>query len=162
MTAREQVDEVLKELNIPYQVIEHEAVYTIEEMEKAGITEKAVIPKNVFVRDARGKRHLLIVLRNDKQVDMASLSEKLRTTRLSFASEERLNKYLGLIPGAVSPLGIINDKHADVEVVMDRDLIGEEHLGVHPCENTATYVMAYRDIEHIIKKNGNDITVISI
>ena len=77
---------------------------------------------------------------------------------MSFASEERLQKYLGLSPGAVTPLGILNDQKAEVEVVIDEDLMGEASLGVHPCENTATIFLDFADLQRLIEEHGNPIT----
>ena len=108
---KETVLEKLQELNIAYKVVEHTPVYTIEEMDNLGnIFEGAKICKNLFVRDQKGKRHFLIVVHEEKRVPLAEVTEKIGSTKLSFASEERLMKYLKLTPGAVSPLAVINDE----------------------------------------------------
>lgn len=160
--AREQMDRKLRERGVRFTAIEHAPVHTIEDMAQAGVLDRVTVPKNVFVRDARGRRHILILLRCDKTLDMQAVREALGATRLSFASDERLMKYLGTTPGAVSPLGILNDAEADVEVAVDRDLMREEWLGVHPCENTATYIIRREDLLRIIRENGNAITEIAI
>ncbi|MDD2482487.1 MAG: prolyl-tRNA synthetase associated domain-containing protein, partial [Lutispora sp.] len=128
MEAKQKVYEKLDAMSINYEVINHPAVYTIEEMDNLGITAKADICKNLFVRDAKGKKHYLIVLCKDKRADLSNLASQIGSTKLSFASDERLDKYLGLKKGAVSPLGIINDTNKDVEVVFDKDLVGIENL----------------------------------
>ncbi|MDD2480661.1 MAG: YbaK/EbsC family protein, partial [Lutispora sp.] len=76
--------------------------------------------------------------------------------------DERLDKYLGLKKGAVSPLGIINDTNKDVEVVFDKDLVGIENLGVHPNDNTATVVLSYDDLKRIVSENGNRIKYVNL
>jgi Ala-tRNA(Pro) deacylase len=81
---------------------------------------------------------------------------------LTFASEERLFKYLQLRKGEVTPLGIINDLDALVEVVLDKDLIGKNKLGVHPNDNTATVWISFDDLKKIIEQNGNMIHYVTI
>jgi Ala-tRNA(Pro) deacylase len=157
---REKTLQKLKEMNITYTMEEHPAVYTIEEMENLGICEDVV--KNLFLRDAKGTRHFLVVLPKDKQADIKKISEQIGSSRLSFASEERLGRYLKLTPGSVSPLGILNDADASVEVVFDKALKGQKRVGVHPNDNTATVWLSFDDLQGIIKRNGNMIRFISL
>ena len=160
MTEREKVLQKLDDMKVTYEFQEHPAVYTIEEMENLGISEGVV--KNLFLRDSKGKRHFLVVLPKDKQADMKSIGAQLGCSRLSFASEERLGRYLKLLKGAVSPLGILNDADKCVEVVFDKDLLGETRLGVHPNDNTATVWISFADLQDIIKRNGNTIYFIEL
>ena len=126
------VTDALDSLDIDYEITEHPPVYTIDEMKNLGITHKGDVVKNLFLRDAKGKRHFLVVLDKDKRADLKALQEQLSCSKLSFASEERLKKHLGLSRGSVTPLGILNDAQGMVELVFDRDLIGRRRLGVHP------------------------------
>lgn len=162
MEEKQKVYDKLNSISIKYEIINHPAVYTIDEMDNLGISEKAEVCKNLFVRDAKGKKHYLIVLCKDKKANLADLAEQIGSTKLSFASDERLDKYLGLKKGAVSPLGIINNDTKDVVVVFDKDLIGKENLGVHPNDNTATVIMSYDDLDRIIKENGNAVKFVNI
>ncbi|MGL5439991.1 MAG: prolyl-tRNA synthetase associated domain-containing protein [Filifactoraceae bacterium] len=162
MLLKDDVFNKLKVLNIPFQVIEHPPVYTIEEMENFNITDHGNVVKNLFLRDQKGKRHFLVILNKDKQVDISKIKSQLGTTNLSFASEERLEKHLGLKKGSVSPLGIFNDPDGKVEVVIDKDLVGVEKLGIHPNDNTATVFLDYVHLENLIKSNGNKIYFIII
>ena len=150
----------LDDMKVAYEFEEHPAVYTIQEMEDLGISEGVV--KNLFLRDSKGKRHFLAVLPKDKQADMKSIGEQVGSSRLSFASEERLERYLKLLKGSVSPLGILNDVDKSVEVVFDRDLIGKERLGVHPNDNTATVWISFDALHDIVKRNGNTIHFIEL
>ncbi len=160
---KEKILNKLEELNIEYEVVEHEAVFTIEEMDALGdVFGNAKICKNLFVRDQKGKKHFLIVVPEEKRVPLSEVSEKIGSTKLSFASEERLMKYLKLKPGAVSPLAVINDEQNEVVVVLDEDLKKEELLGVHPCENTATILIKPSNIEKYIKAVNNTIKYIKI
>lgn len=150
MDARQKVYDHLEATGVSYQVSEHPAVYTIEEMERLNLDKIGGIVKNLFLRDAKGKRHFLVMLRQDKKVDLKELQGKIGSTPLRFASPERLMKYLGLEKGAVSPFGALNDRDHAVEVVIDEDLKDFALLGVHPNDNTATVWISYPDLERVI------------
>ena len=95
--------DVLDNAGIRYRMVSHDPVYTIEEMERLHLDADAEIAKNLFLRDARGKRHFLVVLCSCKTVDLKALRGQLGTSALSFASEDRLKRFLGLEKGAVTP-----------------------------------------------------------
>lgn len=142
---------------IPYRVIYHDPVYTIEEMEQLELNQYGEIAKNLFLRNSNGKTHFLVMLCHDKTVNLKELRKKLESSALSFASEERLQKYLGLTRGAVSPLGILNNHEKNVIAVFDNDLKKYEQIGVHPNDNTATLWLTLDDILRIVTENGNEI-----
>lgn len=146
---------------VEYDLVEHEAVFTIDEMDKLDLGSRGIVVKNLFLRDDKGKRHFLVCERFDKRADLRALGEHLGV-KLSFASEERLQKYLGLEKGSVTPLGLMNDKNAAVEVVLDADLDSGEMLGVHPCVNTASVFITYADLVRLIEGNGNSLRVIKL
>ncbi|MEM1484632.1 prolyl-tRNA synthetase associated domain-containing protein [Oscillospiraceae bacterium PP1C4] len=162
MAHREAVFARLGELEIPYEVTEHPAVFTIEEMDKLGVTLNGDVCKNLFLRDAKGRRHFLVVLQKDKHADLKSIEAQLGCSRLSFASAQRLESHLGLHQGEVTPLGIVNDTAAAVEVVFDRDLVGKTSLGVHPNENTATVWISFEHVKRLVEHNGNIIHYVNI
>lgn len=160
---REEVIKKLEELNIEYKEVTHNPVFTIEEMDKLGnIFDNAKICKNLFVRDQKGKKHFLIVLPEEKRAPLSEIAEKIQSTKLSFASEERLMKYLKLTPGSVTPLAVINDENHDVEVILDEELMCEKILGVHPCVNTATILITPENLKKFILSNNNKIKIIKI
>ena len=160
---KEKVLNKLNELNISYKDIEHTPVYTIEDMDNLGdVFENAKICKNLFVRDQKGKRHFLVVLPEEKRAPLADIATKIGSTKLSFASPERLMKYLKLEPGAVTPLSVVNDESNEVEVVFDEDLKKESLLGVHPCVNTATILLTPSDLEKYVVSNNNKLKYIKI
>ena len=90
MFLKEDIRELLEQKKIEYRWVEHEAVYTIDDMMKLGLESENDIAKNLFLRDAKGKNHYLIVVKSDKTVDLKSLGAFLGGVKLSFASEERL------------------------------------------------------------------------
>ena len=160
MFGKQEVKAFLEEKNIPFEWVEHKAVYTIEEMEELGLESMDEIAKNLFLRDQKGKRHFLVVVQGLKQVNLKELGEKLGT-KLSFASEERLEKHMGLKKGAVTPLGVLNDGGCAVEVYMDEDLCKLERIGVHPNDNTASVYLSPEDLMNIIREHGNPLEVLS-
>lgn len=156
------VFKILHDLGIEYQLINHPAAFTVEEMDRLNLNQYGTGCKNLFLRDAKGKRHFLVVMEKDKKADIKSIQEQLGCTRLGFASEDRLFKYLQLHKGEVTPMGIINDAEAAVEVVLDRDLTGKDKLGVHPNDNTATIWISFDALKKVIEHNGNTIHYVSI
>lgn len=156
------VVDALDALDISFEITEHPPVYTIEEMDSLGVTLNGDVVKNLFLRDAKGKRHFLVVLDKDKRADLKTLQEQLGCTKLSFASEERLEKHLNLSKGAVTPLGILNDSQGAVELVFDRDLTGRERLGVHPNENTATLWISFEDLKKVADATNHPIQYVTL
>ena len=160
MFGKQEIKAFLEERNIPFTWVEHKPVYTIDEMAELGLESMDEIAKNLFLRDQKGKRHFLVVVKGEKQVNLKGLGEKLGT-KLSFASEERLEKYMGLKKGAVTPLGVLNDEGCAVEVYIDEDLCKMEKIGVHPNENTASVYLSPDDLLNIIRDHGNMLEVLS-
>jgi len=160
MQKREAVFEALSKLNISYELTEHEAVYTIDEVKALGLPNFGASCKNLFLRDQKGKNHYLIVMPADKKADLEGLGRSLGQGKLSFASESRLEKFLGLTKGAVTPLGVINDSSNAVTVVIDEQLRGNK-LGLHPNDNTATIWLDFDDLERFILNYGNDVRYIN-
>ena len=145
--------EVLDKLNIKYDIQEHKAVYTVDDLKDVFINMEGIGCKNLFLKDAK-KKLFLYTLPEDQKADLKTLPEKINSKRLSFANENDLQTYLGLIPGAVTPLGIINDKDKKVTVVLDKELKNKNVL-IHPNRNTATISIKYDDLIKFIKYCGN-------
>lgn len=107
--AEKKVYDILSKLQIPYIRYEHAAIFTIEEANKLNIDIKGEHCKNLFLRNRKGDVHYLLIIQELKKVDLKSVAKQIGSSSLSFASEERLYKYLGLTPGSVTPFGLIND-----------------------------------------------------
>lgn len=152
ITENEQkVYDVLEKIDIPYTRYEHEAVYTIEELDSQNINFDGKHCKNLFTRNRKGDIHYLIVVDGSKKVDLKKLSEQIGSTPLSFASEERLYKHLALKPGSVTPMGLINNIDKKVRVIIDKDLMDLESIGVHPNVNTATIVLSCQNLKKFLE-----------
>lgn len=147
----------LNKLGISYTRYEHPPVYTVDEAEKYWQDIEGAHCKNLFLRNSKGNQHFLVVLEHSKRVDLNQLAEKTGAGKLSFASAGRLEKYLGLETGAVSPFGLINDTNKEVQLVLDKDLKRSKQVNFHPNVNTATLTVAYSDFERFIEHCGNSV-----
>ncbi len=152
---------ILEDLNIRYQKVDHPAVFTCEEAKKYEVPGVGHC-KNLFLRNKAGDRHYLIILPSDKRADLKKLAEILEEEKLSFASDERLQKYLGLTAGAVSPFGLINDESKEIHVVVDKKIFRQEKLAFHPNVNTATLVISSEDVKKYIEAQGNKLLIVEI
>lgn len=128
--------EFLENVKIPYELVEHKAVYTIEEAmeELPGRTEI----KNLFIQDDKGKRQYLVCMPGLKRLNLKVLAEELGEKKLRFCSPEKVERMLGVKPGSVSIFCCLNPNSSHVKVVFDEDLFSEKELGFHPIINTAT------------------------
>ena len=151
------VYEVLKSLDIQFEVHQHPPVYTVEEAEEHWGDVKGTHCKNLFVRNKKGNRHYLVILESSKRADLKELNRQLGEDRLSFASPERMIRFLGLEPGAVSPFGLINDSGKEVQVVVDKDLRTANWVSFHPNVNTATLTLSFEDFERYLEWCGNSL-----
>ncbi len=116
----------------------------------------------MFLRDKKGTRHFLVTLPEDKNVDLKELSYKLDSSRLSFASPERLKKYLGIEPGSVSLLALANDEMKNVEAYIDKEIWNGESILCHPLVNTSTLVINIGDMEKFLNITGHGTNLIDI
>ncbi|MBC7363824.1 MAG: prolyl-tRNA synthetase associated domain-containing protein [Candidatus Aminicenantes bacterium] len=154
--------EVLSSLKISYKRIEHPPVHSIEEARTFWQGTEGAHVKNLFLRNYKGQHHYLVLVLAEKKVDLKKLTKELQEDRLSFASPERLQKYLGLKPGAVSPFGLINDKERAVTVVIDQDLFKFDCLNFHPNVNTATITIRTVDFEKFLAWSGQKIVFLRL
>lgn len=157
---KQKVYDFLNSQNIKYEVTDHAPVYTMEEMQAVGLDKLGTICKNLFIRDQKGKKHFLITADNDTVVNLKEIGAKLEAGKVSFASAERLEKYLGVTAGCVSPLGILNDTDHTVTVVLDKKLEGCEKLGVHPNEHDATVWLSFDNLVKVIENQGNSLIIL--
>ena len=154
--------ELLTLLKIDYQRHDHPPVFTVEE---ADLHKGAIAggqSKNLFLRNKKGRRHYLLVAEAHRPVHLKSLQALLGESTLSFASPERLLKYLGLTPGSVSPFGLVNDAAHEVVVLLDRALLAHERLNFHPNVNTATLTVSREDFQTFLQHCGNEVRVLEL
>jgi len=154
--------DILDSLGIQYEHIEHPAVYTSEEARQLVPQRQAKAAKNLFLRDKKGKRHVLLVVADHKAVDFSTIERQTGLRHLSLASPERLMRFLGVTPGAVSLLALVNDPQGRVELLIDRELWEGEEIQAHPLVNTATVVMAIADMACFIDHSGHTIQFVDV
>jgi len=151
----------LADLGITYVKHEHPAVYTVEEANQHWDTISGMHCKNLFMRDKKGRKHFLVVVESSKQVDIKALNEILGE-RLSFASPERLLKYLGLEPGSVSPFGLINNEDDEVSLLLDYDIDSAIEVSFHPNVNTVTLTLQKEDFLKYVAAVGNQWSFVAV
>ena len=157
-----EVYDFLTSRGIEYEVTEHGAVFNMEEMSHVELPHQEADAKNLFVRDDKKRNYYLITVRGDKRVDLKKFREEHSTRQLSFASENDLMSLLDLIPGAVTPLGILNDSEKKVKLFLDEELLKCGLIGVHPNDNTATVWLKTTELIDIITEHGNEVEAVRI
>ncbi len=152
---RNKVLSYLEELNISYEIHEHPPLPTIEEALKHWKDIDATHCKNLFFRNHKGNRHYLVIIDHRQTLGIHDLEKRLKQGKLSFASEKRMKKYLGINPGSVSVFGLINDEENHVHVFLDKNLKNAKMISFHPNDNTATLVISFEDFERFLEESGN-------
>ena len=153
---------LLKELDIQFDYYEHPPAPTIEEAIKYWKDIEATHCKNLFFRNHKGNRHYLVLLDHTEQMDIHSIEKILKQGKLSFASSERMAKYLGVTPGSVTPYGLINDIEKHVFVFIDENLKKSSKISFHPCINTASIIVEWNDFLRFMKYTGNSFEFINL
>jgi len=157
----QEIFDLLNSNQIKFKFMQHKAAYTVEDLLKLNLPDEEAIAKNLFIRDDKKQNYYLLVVCQEKIVDLKTLKEKIGSRRLSFASEEDLNSILGLSKGSVTPLGIIRDEARKVKVIFDKAFI-DKLIGIHPNENTTTIWLEVSDLVNIIKQHGNSVEFVDI
>jgi Ala-tRNA(Pro) deacylase len=142
--------------------VEHPPVMTVEEMERLVPALPGAKTKNLFLRDGKGKRHFLVTVPHDLAADLDALGAALGAGRLGFASAERMIKHLGITPGSVSLLALVNDAGHAVEFVIDRRLWEADAVHAHPLVNDATLVVAHAELERFLQATGHAVRIIDV
>lgn len=149
--------------NIWHEITEHKAVYNMEEMAEVTLPYPEADGKNLFVRDDKKRNYYLITVRGDKRINLKEFKQKNGTRSLSFASEEDLMALLGLYPGSVTPLGLLNDTDCKVQLFLDQAFMDSPGLiGVHPNDNTATLWLKTEDLINLITEHGTVVRMIEL
>jgi Ala-tRNA(Pro) deacylase len=127
----------LDTLGIAHRTVRHVPVFTVAESRELRAGFPGGHSKNLFLRNKKGRMWLVSCL-EDRDIDLKTLAERLGAGRFSFASAERLMRYLGVVPGAVTPFAVINDHGAAVSMVLDAGLLAHDPLNFHPLDNAMT------------------------
>lgn len=154
---------LLSSRNIWHEITEHEAVFNMAEMSAVALPYPEADAKNLFVRDDKKRNYYLITVRGDQTVNLKEFRRRHQTRPLTFASPEDLMAVLGLIPGAVTPFGVLNDQERRTQVYLDEGFLRAPGLiGVHPNDNTATVWLKTEDFVALLRGHGASVHVVEI
>ena len=157
------VYDFLDRLDIDYKTLKHPAAFTIEECSKVRDAINAPVFKNLFLTNKQQTCFYLLVMPGEKVFKTKYLSAQINSARLSFAGEDFMMKYLGVTPGSVTPMGLINDCDREVKLLLDEDLKKYPEFACHPCINSASLVMQFQDLLNtIIPATGHSFQWVSL
>lgn len=149
---QDEVKQFLEERNLAYTLVEHPAVFTCHDMMDIKIP--GVTLKNLFVRDKETDHFFLVVIPKEKRLDMKRLQELVGSKKLIFGKPEELKAKLGIDPGSVSPLCLLNNRERDVKLFIDREAWEAPLVNIHPNENTQSIVLDRENFHHLIEALG--------
>jgi Ala-tRNA(Pro) deacylase len=162
MRGQPELYELLGNLSIDFEYHEHPPVATIEDAKLHWKDLNSGRCKNIFFRNHKGDKHYLVILEHLRQLNIHDLEKRLKQGKLSFASDQRLKKYLGVEPGSVSPFGLINDENHLVHLFIDEKLNDFDRLSFHPNINTASLVISKPDFLRFLDHLGNSYEFIKL
>lgn len=156
------IEQFLHKRSITFQRFEHPAVRTCEESGRLCPAMPGMHTKNLFLKDEKGRRHILLSLPHGKVAHLKEFGKLYGIKSPSLASAEDLKCYLGVEPGAVTLLGLVHDPDHHVEVFLDEELWKHDLIGCHPLVNTATLVIACADLEKFFVATGHMFRIIAV
>jgi len=142
--------EFLDALGVRYSRVDHDHADTIELCKGVEKVLGCEICKNLFLTNRQETEFYLLLMPGDKPFKTKYLSKQIGSARLSFAGADHMEKLLGVTPGSVTVLGLINDTDNRVRLLIDNDLLGQEYIGCHPCINTSTLKLSVIDVINVI------------
>lgn len=140
------VYDLLDEIGIPYERVDHEKAETMEACREIDEVLEADICKNLFLCNRQKTKFYLLMILGDKKFKTKDISSQIGSARLSFAGPEEMEKYLDITPGSVSVMGLMNDTENQVQLLVDEDLLKGEYFGCHPCINTSSLKLKTADV----------------
>ena len=158
---REDIITLLDNRKIEYSLVQHKAVFTIDEMNEVDIPHKERIAKNLFLRDDKKRSYYLVSIEEDKRADLKVLRTLLSSRPLSFASEEELESILSLRKGEVTPFGLLNDNEHRAVFILDSYFSGGI-IGIHPNDNSATVFLETKELLSIFEENKIETHIVDI
>src|SRR5687768_9707219 len=151
----------LDRLGIATVTFDHPPLFTVEQSRAL----RGAIPgghtKNLFLKDKKDAV-FLVVAEEDAEIDMKRLHDRIGSARLSFGRPELLADLLGVIPGAVTPFGVINDMTGRVAVILDEPLMRHERLNFHPLDNAATTTIGRDDLLAFLRATGHEPRILAV
>lgn len=156
MRGQLQVYKTLEQMGIAFDYYEHPEAPTIEIASQFYRGEGTVLCKNLFFRNHKGNRHYLVIMDSRHNMDIHDIEHRLHQGKLTFASPERMMRFLGVKPGSVSLFGLVNDTNHEVTLFIDNNLRNANYVSFHPNDNTASLVISNSDMIKFIENIGNE------
>ena len=151
----------LNDHGVDYEITEDKAVFNMEELNAIELPYPDWDAKNLFVRDDKKKNYYLITVKGDKRVDLKEFRKKHGLRVLSFASADDLMRFMGLTPGSVTPLGLLNDTEHHIHFYLDSEFVGNR-IGIHPNDNSATVWLNADDLVKLLQEYGSNVEIVEI
>lgn len=157
------VYDLLDSLNVSYNRVDHDALPTIEACQEVDRLLGTEICKNLFLRNAQKTDFYLLLMPGDKKFKTAALSKQIGSARLSFAEPEFLESLMGLTPGSVTVMGLMNDTDKRVRLLIDKDVLASADFACHPCINTSSLKFKTRDLlDKVLPALGHAHTLVDL
>lgn len=156
-----QVMDELKRLGIDYDMVDHPAAETTEEADRYIAGHEGVRTKTMFLRDKK-KHFYLLIMDDKKRLDFHEFQDLTGAKRVSMARPSDIKEQLGLVPGIISPFGLMNNDEHNVWVLFDKEMLKEPILTFHPNENTHTIFLKTEDVLRFVKEQGYEYEVIDL
>ena len=154
--------EFLEENNLTYQRFEHPAVYTVAQANEHLLDAPGARTKNLFICDEKKQHYYILWVQSDKKIHFNRLGRQQKLGKPRFGTPEKLQEYLGLTPGSVSILALVNDKDNKVSILVDKELWQCDSFQCHPLVNTATVVLSREDIQRFFEITGHECHLIDV
>lgn len=158
----QKVVDQLNELGIPFQIVEHEPVLTTEQADRFIEGIEGVRTKTMFLTNKKKRNFYLVIIDDAKRLDMDVFKEIVEENRIKMASAETLNDKMMLLPGTVSPFGLLNNRDKDIQVYFDQEIVSEERMCFHPNTNEKTIFINTKDLFTFLKAIGYEPHVIEL
>lgn len=157
------VYDFLDNLGINYVRTDHEPAQTMEDCNRIDKVLDVLICKNLFLCNRQKTAFYLLLMPGDKPFKTKELSSQINSARLSFAGEDKMLEYLDIKPGAVSVMGLMNDKENNVKLLVDEDVLKDEYIGCHPCVNTSSIKLRTKDVfDRFLKAVNHEYTTVKL
>lgn len=158
----QKVVDQLNELGIPFQMVEHEPALTTEQADRFIEGIEGVRTKTLFLTNKKKRNFYLVIMDDAKRLDMDVFKDIVEEKQIKMASAETLNNKMKLIPGAVSPFGLLNNEDKDIQVYFDQEIVSEERMSFHPNTNDKTIFVNTEDLFTFLKAIGSEPHVIEL
>ena len=158
----QKVADTLNELGITFQIVEHEPALTTEQADHFIEGIEGVRTKTMFLTNKKKRNFYLVIMDDAKRLDMDVFKEFVEEKQIKMASAETLNDKMMLLPGTVSPFGLLNNEDKDIQVYVDQEIVSEERMSFHPNTNEKTIFINTQDLFTFLKAIGYEPHVIEL